>query len=162
MENLVVLAPLLYLLIVAGKLVVVDLTQHRLPNRYTLPLIGLTYAALLLQAVSSGDFEGLLRSIVAGMVTFGAGYLLAFTAQFGMGDTKLLVSLNALLAWHSAWLVLISLAIGFTAASLVAIVVWRRTRNPKAAIALGPYLLIGFAITSWNPTYDLVTVAVWS
>lgn len=159
MIDLILLVPLGMLLLTSLRLIVADFTEHRLPNRITMPLIGISYLVILAHALLSWEFEPLVFSVIAGLLTFGIGYAMAVWLDFGMGDVKLLVTLNALLAWHSPFLVLLSLAIGFVVASVWAIFVWIKTKDPKARIALGPYLLLGFAIVIVQPSMNLVTVA---
>lgn len=159
MIDLLLLIPLTLLLLASFKLIVTDFREHRLPNQITLPLIAVSYVLMIAHAVVSGDFQRLLLAALAGAITFGVGYAMANWLDFGMGDAKLLVTLNGLLAWHSPWLILYSLVIAFLIASVWAIVVWIKTKDPKARIALGPYLLVGFAIVIAGPSIELVTVA---
>ena len=159
MIDLILLIPLGLLLIASLRLIVTDFREHRLPNKITLPLIAITYLVITSHALMTWNFEPSAFSIIAGFVTFGVGYVMAARLDFGMGDVKLLVTLNALLAWHSPFLVLVSLAIGFVVASVWALVIWIKTKDPKARIALGPYLLLGFAIAIAQPSMNLVTVA---
>lgn len=159
MIDLLLLIPLGLLLITSLRLIVTDFREHRLPNRITIPLIAITYLVITAHALSTWQFDALMFALIAGLITFGVGYAMAATLDFGMGDVKLLVTLNALLAWHSPFLVLVSLAIGFVVASVWATVVWVKTKDPKARIALGPYLLLGFAIAIAQPSMNLVTVA---
>jgi prepilin signal peptidase PulO-like enzyme (type II secretory pathway) len=41
-------------------------------------------------------------------------------------------------------------------------VVWIKTKNPKARIALGPYLILGFLVSSFQPTIEVFTEVVGS
>lgn len=159
MIDLILLIPLALLLVASLKLIITDFREHRLPNQITLPLIALTYVFMIAHAVISDSYLKLGLALSAGAITFGIGYAMAKWLDFGMGDVKLLVTLNALLAWHSPWLIVASLAFAFVIASVWAIVVWIKTKDPKARIALGPYLLLGFAIVIAAPSVELVTVA---
>ncbi len=160
MEDFIVLVPLALFALFALSLMLTDFREHRLPNRMTLSLIAVTFACLFLHLASTGKVQPYVNSIVAGLMTFGLGYLLVKYFDLGMGDVKLLTSLNALLAWHSPWLILYALAIGFAGASVWAILVWIKTRNPRARIALGPYLIVGFAAVIAQPTTELITAVV--
>jgi prepilin signal peptidase PulO-like enzyme (type II secretory pathway) len=90
-------------------------------------------------------------------LTFLIGWLLARFADLGMGDVKLLISLNGWLAWHDGWLVLIALAIGLIAANVFAIAVWIKKKDPKEHIALGPFLLLGFCLAAVSPSWRILT-----
>jgi prepilin signal peptidase PulO-like enzyme (type II secretory pathway) len=90
-------------------------------------------------------------------ITFGIGWLLARYADLGMGDVKLLVSLNGWLAWHDPWLIAISLAVGLIAANLLALGIWIKRKDPKEHIALGPFLLLGFYLSALTPSWTIFT-----
>ena len=75
----------------------------------------------------------------------------------GMGDVKLLISLNGWLAWHDGWLVLIALAIGLIGANVFAIAIWIKKKDPKEQIALGPFLLLGFCLAAFAPSWRILT-----
>ena len=90
-------------------------------------------------------------------LTFLVGWLLARFADLGMGDVKLLISLNGWLAWHDGWLVLIALAVGLIAANLFAIAIWIQKKDPKEHIALGPFLLLGFCLAAIVPSWRILT-----
>jgi leader peptidase (prepilin peptidase)/N-methyltransferase len=159
MFDLVMLLPLGLLLLFSIRLIVTDFKEHRLPNKYTISAIVVTYLALLVHLVATRELDPYLRAVIAGLITFGIGYLMAKYLDFGMGDVKLLVSLNAILAWHSLEYVLSSLLIAFLTASVWGLIHWIKHRDPKARIALGPYLIIGFLIVAAEPTSTMVTVA---
>jgi prepilin signal peptidase PulO-like enzyme (type II secretory pathway) len=90
-------------------------------------------------------------------ITFGIGWLRARYADLGMGDVKLLVSLNGWLAWHDPWLIAISLAVGLIAANLFAVGIWLKRKDPKEHIALGPFLLLGFYLAAITPSWAIFT-----
>jgi prepilin signal peptidase PulO-like enzyme (type II secretory pathway) len=89
--------------------------------------------------------------------TFFIGWLLARFADLGMGDVKLLIPLNGWLAWHDGWLVLISLALAMLTANVFAIAIWIKKKDPKEHIALGPFLLLGFYLAAFRPSWRILT-----
>ena len=107
--ELILLIPVGYLLFASIPLVLTDLREHRLPNRFTYSAIALSFFATGYVAVSDNRYLQLLIALGISLSTFGIGYLLAKYADVGMGDVKLLSATNLLLAWYSPWLVLFAL-----------------------------------------------------
>jgi leader peptidase (prepilin peptidase)/N-methyltransferase len=153
----ILLIPLLLLACVSWQLVRDDFREHRLPNKYTVPLIAITAASLVAYGFFTGQFLRLSQSLLAMAMTFGIGWLLARYADLGMGDVKLLVALNGWLAWHDPWLIALSLAVGLIAANLFALGIWIKRKDPKEHIALGPFLLLGFYLAAIKPSCAIFT-----
>ncbi len=157
MTELLLLIPLVFLACVSWQLVRDDFKEHRLPNKYTVPMIAITAASLVACGLLTSQLQRLLQSLLAMAITFGIGWLLARFADLGMGDVKLLVSLNGWLAWHAPWLIAISLAVGLIAANLLALGIWIKRKDPKEHIALGPFLLLGFYLSALTPSWAIFT-----
>jgi Flp pilus assembly protein protease CpaA len=121
------------------------------------PLIAVTAASLVAYGFLTGQYLRLGQSLLAMAITFGIGWLLAKYADLGMGDVKLLVSLNGWLTWHDPWLIAISLAVGLIAANLFALGIWLKRKDPKEHIALGPFLLLGFYLSAITPSWAIFT-----
>ena len=162
MIELVLLLPLFAVALASWPLIRYDFSEHRLPNKYTLPLILITVLSLASYAALNTEPARLWQSIAAMAITFGVGWLLARFADLGMGDVKLLVSLNGWLAWHDPWLILWSLTCGLIAANLFAFAAWLKRKDPKEHIALGPFLLLGFYLTAFSPSWQLFTAVASS
>ncbi len=144
------------------QLIVADFSEHRLPNKYTVTLIVVTATSLSGYAIATNEYSRLSQSLIAMALTFGIGWLLAKYADLGMGDVKLLVSLNGWLAWSDPWLVALSLVVGLLAANIFAVAVWIKRKDPKEHIALGPFLLLGFYAIAITPGWQIFTAAVSS
>ena len=157
MAELVLLIPIAFLLAVSYPLIATDFKEHRLPNKYTYPLIAVTVLTLVGYGLSSGESAQLTSSFLAMSATFLIGLLLARFADLGMGDLKLLIALNGWLAWHDGWLVLISLALAMLTANVFAIAIWIKKKDPKEHIALGPFLLLGFYLAAFLPSWQILT-----
>lgn len=157
MAELVLLIPIAFLLAVTVPMAATDFKEHRLPNKYTYPLIAVTGLTLLGFGMYSGELERLTSSLFAMGATFLIGWLLARFADLGMGDVKLLIPLNGCLAWHDVWLVLISLALAMLTANVFAIAIWIKKKDPKEHIALGPFLLLGFYLAAFLPSWRILT-----
>ena len=105
MAELILLIPTGYLLFASIPLIVFDLREHRLPNRFTYSAIALSIFATGFVGVSDDRYQQFFIALAISLSTFGIGYLLAKYADVGMGDVKLLSATNLLLAWYSPWLV---------------------------------------------------------
>lgn len=139
----------LYLLAVAAPLTIIDLRERRLPNKYVVPAFAV---ALVGQTAASALGASLIRLPVAVglaivLLAFGVAANLKF--DFGMGDVKLISAMALSLGWFDPLLPLLALFLASVAASA-----WVGARvvfagaSLKGSIALGPYLLLGFAASS--------------
>ena len=159
MENLPLIAVALVLAL-SVPLALTDIREHRLPNPLTLLAILLSAVLVLLAGILTASWFQLALAFMAGGITLGLGYLMAMVNGIGMGDVKYLVAVNILLGWFSPWLILPMLAIGFTLASLVSLgLIITRRANLKTPIAMGPFLMFGFAFVSLELFAPVVTVA---
>lgn len=162
MQHFFLLLPLGYLLAIAVPLAVTDFREHRLPNKLTLSAALLTLASLAAASLIGGDWQALSSALVAALATFLIGWFLAARAAIGMGDIKLLISLNAFTGYLSPFLPLISLAVALLAATLINIILLLGRRlSIQSSIALGPYLLLGFFVVVAPSAFE-VTAAAWS
>jgi leader peptidase (prepilin peptidase) / N-methyltransferase len=157
MEYLPLIA-LLMILAMAVPLSMIDFREHRLPNRFTYPAIFVSLAMVVAAGIVSSEWTRLLVALMISAATWGIGYLLANFDGIGMGDVKLLTAMNASVAWFSPIAVLVILAIGFSLASLVSLgLIAFKKANLKTPIAMGPFLLFGFALVSVSLFEPLVT-----
>ncbi len=162
MLEFVPLIPLVAVVAMSWQLIVADFSEHRLPNKYTVTLIVVAATSLSGYAIATNEYSRLSQSLIAMALTFGIGWLLAKYADLGMGDVKLLVSLNGWLAWSDPWLVALSLVVGLVTANVFALAVWLKRKDPKEHIALGPFLLLGFYVIAITPGWQIFTAAVSS
>ena len=161
MAELILLIPTGYLLFASIPLIVFDLREHRLPNRFTYSAIALSIFATGFVAASDDRYQQFFIALAISLSTFGIGYLLAKYADVGMGDVKLLTATNLLLAWHSPWLVLFALTMSFTLASLVSAIGLLMGRlSWKTPVAMGPYLLLGFFVFAAYPVMKITAEAL--
>lgn len=145
---------LLYLFAVAVPLARIDFREHRLPNRLVLPAFPITtvgqLAALVLGMASGSLSEELSRfgqAWLCALLTFALGLFVNRFGSLGMGDVKLLAAISLALGWFSGYLVLVAVTLGFGlgVAGILVTALWRKQRMGQS-IALGPYLLSGFAV----------------
>jgi leader peptidase (prepilin peptidase)/N-methyltransferase len=142
----VVLVALLYVMAVSVALTLIDLEEHRLPDRIVLPTYPVLAVLLTVASALSGDWGALLRGVV-GAAAMGSGYLvlaLISPQGMGLGDVKLSVALGFALA-YLGWG---PLAVGaFAAFALggtfgIGLVVVRRAGR-KTGIPFGPWMVAG-------------------
>lgn len=140
--------PVLLMLVLAYPLIKYDFLEHRLPNRFTYLAIGVSHGATSLVTLVEMDFGRFFTAVLISGLTFGIGYLMAKYDLIGMGDIKLLVATNHILAWFAPGLVVVALTVGLVLGSIygLALVLFNKM-SWKASMALGPFLLIGFFLT---------------
>lgn len=147
------LIPVGYLAYVSFQLARIDVLEHRLPNRFTLRLFLLSAPAVLIAFLITQSGERLLWAISLGFATALLGLLLGVTGGLGLGDVKLMVSLNMILGWLSPWAALVSNAMAVFSAAIVGLLRMLKGSAGKQ-VAFGPYLLAAFFITF---SYALLT-----
>lgn len=122
----------------APELARVDVREHRLPNRMTLPALAVSLAAVAASGLSGGAW---LVPAVAAAAYGGGMLLLALVGGVGMGDAKLaavigLASPTAAVAVGAPLLGLLAGGVAGTAALL--------RSGPRRRIPLGPFLVLGW------------------
>ncbi|MFM6971836.1 MAG: prepilin peptidase [Rhodoluna sp.] len=140
------LAGPVYMLLISWPLSRIDIKQRRLPNRLVLPAFPI---ALIGELAASWLTNQWLKLFLALALSIGALIIGAFinrTAALGMGDVKLIAAIVLMLAWFSPIAALLALVFGFVAATAVVLFLLATGRSKLGStIALGPYLLFGFA-----------------
>ena len=152
LSELIALIPALYLLVVAWPLTVIDLREHRLPNRLVLPAFPVALLAQLIATIISADWarqlSAVLIALAVGVIGLGANYI----DTLGMGDVKLATVIALTLGYFNPWLPVIAIGIAFVLAFAVVIVLITLGKvKIGSSIPLGPYLLVSFfgANLSW-------------
>ena len=152
LSELIALIPALYLLVVAWPLTVIDLREHRLPNRLVLPAFPVAFLAQLIATIISADWarqlSAVLIALAVGVIGLGANYI----DTLGMGDVKLATVIALTLGYFNPWLTVIAIGIAFVLAFAVVIVLITLGKlKIGSSIPLGPYLLVSFigASCSW-------------
>jgi len=152
LSELIALIPALYLLVVAWPLTVIDLREHRLPNRLVLPAFPVALLAQLIATIISADWArqlfALLIALLIAAIGLGANYIDAL----GMGDVKLATVIALTLGYFNPWLPVIAIGIAFVLAFAVVLVLITLGKvKIGSSIPLGPYLLVSFigANLSW-------------
>lgn len=138
----------IYLIAVTWPLSLIDIREHRLPNRLVLPAFPITLVGLLLASAISNHWINLASALAAALIAFGVGLAANRWASLGMGDVKLISATSLCLGWFSFIAPLIAIVLAFVLASVVVLVLLAmRKTTLSSSLALGPYLLAGFALT---------------
>ena len=152
LSELIALIPALYLLVVAWPLTVIDLREHRLPNRLVLPAFPVALLAQLIATIISADWArqlfALLMALLFAAIGIGANYIDAL----GMGDVKLATVIALTLGYFNPWLPVVAIGIALVLAFAVVLVLITLGKvKIGSSIPLGPYLLVSFigANLSW-------------
>jgi leader peptidase (prepilin peptidase)/N-methyltransferase len=76
----------IYLLAVAGPLSVIDIREHRLPNKFVLPAFPIIALGFVLASFSENSWQQTLFALASSLVAFGIGLLINRYGSLGMGD----------------------------------------------------------------------------
>ena len=152
LSELIALIPALYLLVVAWPLTVIDLREHRLPNRLVLPAFPVAFLAQLIATIISADWARQLSALLVALTVAAIGLGANYIDALGMGDVKLATVIALTLGFFNLWLPVIAIGIAFVLAFAVVIVLITLGKvKIGSSIPLGPYLLVSFlgANLSW-------------
>jgi len=141
--TLIAVMPLVYLAIVAIPLIVIDIREHRLPNKIILPFIVMSLVADLVASFAGGEWW---RLGLALAVAFGIGIAGMFANYYdllGMGDIKLFFGSSLVIGWFVWWLPVVLVAVSLIAgivATLYRVVI--RKAKAGTSVPLGPYAIV--------------------
>jgi len=125
-----------------------DLTEHRLPDKLTLPAMALTAAMLITASWQNDDFAALGRAAISAAAAAVFFLTLALiTRQVGGGDVKLAALTGMLPGWLGWNHFVLALLSGLLLAALTAGVLMAARRiSRRDPLPLGPFLLAGALI----------------
>ena len=149
------LIPALYLLAVAWPLAVIDLREHRLPNRLVLPTYPIALLSQLVATMLSMDWARFLFSVLCSLVVLVIGIFANYFDVLGMGDVKLAGALALVLGYFNLYLPIVAIGLAFVLAfGVIIVLMFRGKVKIGTSIPLGPYLLLSFIGTA---SYWLIT-----
>jgi leader peptidase (prepilin peptidase)/N-methyltransferase len=139
--------PLVYLAVITVPLVVIDIQQHRLPNKLVLPLIALSLIVSVVVNVANGSWLNLLAGLGIPVLVFALGIYLNYHEWIGMGDVKFLFGVLVALSIFSPYvaLLVIPIALGFGFISAVYNIA---TKRAGQSVPLGPWIIVATATTT--------------
>jgi len=146
--DIIALLPLVYLVIVAIPLVVIDIQQHRLPNKIVIPFLFLSLVSNILSYGLAGEWITLAASVGFPLAMFILGIVANYYNWIGVGDVKLLTAVMLMVGIYSPvlalWIPLISVACGV----LLAVIQMLR-KDYGRSVPLGPWILVStFAMSA--------------
>jgi len=131
---------------VGVALAAIDVAVQRLPDRLTLPAIGILIALLGVAALVGHDSAALIRALLGGLALAAVFLLLAIIrpGQIGGGDIKLAALVGVGLGWLGWPALIAGAALGFVLAGLGGLILLALRRvTLRSHIAFGPFLLGG-------------------
>ncbi|MBU6144027.1 MAG: prepilin peptidase [Acidobacteria bacterium] len=145
LPQLLALIPALYLVLMAIPLTVIDLREHRLPNRIVLPVFPIALLAQLAACLVGADWTHFVLAFGLAIIVFIAGVIANYFDWVGMGDVKLISAITLTLAFFDPMLSILAIGIAFVLAFLfVMLKIFKGKAELGQSIPLGPYLLISF------------------
>ena len=154
------LIPALYLLAVTWPLAVIDLREHRLPNRLVLPAYPIALLAQLVASMVSMDWVRYLFAVACALGVLVVGLAANYFDVLGMGDVKLAGALALILGYFNLYLPVLAIGLAFVLAfGVIIVLMFKGKVKIGTSIPLGPYLLLSFIGTS---SYWLATHSAWS
>jgi leader peptidase (prepilin peptidase)/N-methyltransferase len=146
--NLFALSGTMYLVAVAFRLSLIDVREHRLPNRMVLPAFPIALAGQLTASAFAGAWLNLLVALACCLLALLIGLAANRWATLGMGDVKLIGAISLSLGWFNFLAPLVAVVLAFViACAVVLVMVALRKTTLNSSFALGPYLLVGFVLT---------------
>lgn len=136
------------LAVACGLLGPVDLATFRLPDRIVGPTYAALLGALLLAAAVEGEWDRLLRAVLAGLVVLVGYFVLAWISptSLGLGDVKLSGLLGVFLGWLGWRAVLLGTLSAFVLFALLALALLAARRTSLGAdLPFGPAMMLGAA-----------------
>lgn len=134
----------------AGVLLgLIDARHKLLPNRVTLPSIGITAVLLVVAALGTGNWTAPGRAVLGAAVLFVVFFVLALISprSIGMGDAKLAALLGLGLGWLGTTALVLGIAAGFVVQAFLALLLLATRRiGLKGQLPFGPAMLLGAAL----------------
>jgi leader peptidase (prepilin peptidase)/N-methyltransferase len=144
-ETIISMLPVAYVAATAIPLLIVDIKEHRLPNKIVLPMIGIALLTHLVLAVWTGAWASLGVSVGLGFATLMLGIYLNYKEHIGMGDVKLMTGLTMITAWFSPLIALMFLPLLVVIGAVV--VIFAISISPVyRRVPMGPTILLAFTI----------------
>lgn len=139
---------LLMFVVNGARLAWIDARSHLLPNRIILPWYPMAFVLLGLSAALAGQWDSLLRLVLAAAALF-AFYLLLHLIQpsgMGLGDVKLAGVLGMYLGYLGWEHLLLATMATFVLGALFGLLLMAlRRATRKSSLAFGPFMVIGAA-----------------
>jgi leader peptidase (prepilin peptidase) / N-methyltransferase len=138
----------LYLGAIGAALTLIDLDVQRLPDRIVLPSYPIAFGLLLVPTTVTGQWDALLRAVLAGSALYLVYRVLALVSRgdggLGRGDVKLAGVLGLLLGWLGWGQVIGSIFAASITGGVIALSMLLTGRASRSSrMAFGPSLILG-------------------
>lgn len=147
------LIPLIAFLIFGSTSVLIDLREHRLPNKLTLRLTVVVLASQTLTSIALANWANWPAIIKTVLWLFGSFLIIYFLSRnsLGFGDVKFAIPCALIIGWYSPSHWAAFLWVSFGCAALIAVLLWLVGRaTSTSAIAFGPFMYLGVLIVATN------------
>ena len=139
----------------AGVLLgLIDVQHKLLPDRVTLPSIGIGAGLLAVAALGTHEWPAWGRAVLSAAILFVVFFVLVLISprSIGMGDAKLAALLGLYLGWLGAPVLVIGVAAGFVVQAVLALgLLATRRIGLRGELPFGPAMLIGAALAiGWS------------
>jgi leader peptidase (prepilin peptidase)/N-methyltransferase len=134
--------PLVYLAVATIPLVLMDIREHRLPNKIVLPFAALAFITAIVVNVANQTWLNLLLAVGLPFAWFIIGILLNYFDVVGMGDVKFLTALLLAVGVYSPLIALLIIPISVLLALIAVVYVIIRGVPIGTSVPLGPWLLL--------------------
>lgn len=132
--------------VVSIVLSVIDVREHRLPNKIVIPALAGSALALGVETAHTGDTGRLMIALLGAALLF-TGYLgvaLVLPGTMGFGDVKLAALLGLFLGWHGWNAFLLGAGAPFVLGGVwAAFLLASRRANRRTAVPFGPWMILG-------------------
>jgi len=143
-NSLWLLAPgLVTVLAVSAWLSVIDVREHRLPNRIVGPLAAGVAIWLVALGLVTSQFERTIAAIGWGCAGFAAFFVLYLVAGMGAGDVKYAWPVCATVGWFGWSSLRVALFGLIFSGGLVGLIAQLNSRGSPQQIAYGPFMAFG-------------------
>jgi leader peptidase (prepilin peptidase)/N-methyltransferase len=134
--------PLVYLAVVTMPLVLVDLREHRLPNKIVLPFAALAFITAIVVNVATQSWLNLLLAVGLPFLWFIIGTVLNYFGNIGMGDVKFTTALLLAVGVYSPLTALLIIPLTLLFAVIAVAYVIMRKVPAGTSVPLGPWLIL--------------------
>lgn len=146
--SLALQATFVVLAVAASLLIVIDLSEFRLPDVIVLPLYAVLALGLTIAAWADQNWWPLLGAGIGAVVMFVLFFVMAYFApDLGFGDVKLAGVVGGFLGWFGLAESVAGFFFAWALMAVVAVVMIAVRRiNVKASLPFGPYLIVGAVV----------------
>jgi leader peptidase (prepilin peptidase)/N-methyltransferase len=141
LAEVIALIPIALIVVASIPLVYIDLTQKRLPNKITYPLILIALVSGVTASAISGEWLRFVFAFLIAFCFFVALFIMSLRGYLGMGDAKVMFAMTISLSWFSPILGGLVFIVTAVVTALASIAYYRLRRY---TIALAPFMFLSY------------------